>query len=273
VGAGSSTSTAASGSITAAAVETDPRIIAAPLQHLVLNAPDKKILDQFRWAQQQWLVFTSPASVQALDQWLYQTGINIMFNPDMRVAAVGAGTNAQLAHYISENSSDPARAWRIDASRTITSAVDEKADAHALLAAMDAVYLRDGFLWQEQSVFLAQGQDSRHTLADGLRDRGAHVVVADLYRRIDVSWPTHIWQRLKSVGAGQMAVVVTSSTVVERMVAQCRAHGVDPISLVWASQHAAIAERLHEYGIQQVRRVRLDHTHLKDDLFHHEQYW
>jgi uroporphyrinogen-III synthase len=251
----------------------DPRVVAAPLQHLVLRPPDRKILDQFRWAQEQWLVLTSPASVQALDQWLFHTGINIMFNPDMRIAAVGSGTNAQLAHYIAQNSADPARAWRIDASRSVRSAVDEKADATALLAAMDAVYQREGFLWHEQMVLIAQGQDSRRTLADGLRDRGAYVVIADLYQRVDISWPQEVWQRIRDAQPKEAAVVLTSTTVVERAVSECVAHGVEPSRIVWATQHAAIAERLRQHGIQSIRRVRLDHAHLTGDLFDDEQYW
>lgn len=274
VGAGSQLNPTASSSASVPQESVvDARVIAAPLQHLALCTPDKKILDQFRWAQEQWLVLTSPASVQALDQWLFHTGINIMFNPDMRIAAVGSGTNAQLAHYIAQNSADPARAWRIDATRSVRSAVDEKADATALLAAMDAVYQREGFLWPEQLVLIAQGQDSRRTLADGLRDRGAHVLVADLYRRIDVSWSEQVWQQITNAPPREIAVVLTSTTVVERAISECVAHGVDPRRLVWATQHAAIAERLSQHGIQLVRRVRLDHAHLTGDIFDNEQHW
>lgn len=252
---------------------TDPRLVNAPLQHLSLCTPDRQILDRFRWSQRQWLVLTSPASVQALDQWLFHTGINVMFNPDMRVAAVGSGTNAQLAHYIAQNSADPARAWRINASRTVTSAVDEKADAVGLLAAMDAVCRRDGFYWQEQVVLIAQGQGSRATLVDGLRARGATVLVANLYRRIDVSWSDSIWAMLASAAPREIAVVVTSTTVVDRLLQEYQAHSLDTHQVVWATQHAAIAERLRQRGIQQIRRVRLDAPQLSGDLFEHEQYW
>jgi uroporphyrinogen-III synthase len=253
--------------------ELDPRLIAAPLQHLTLCAPDKRVLNTFRWASKQWLVLTSPASVQALDQWLFHTGVNIMFNPDMRVAVVGAGTNAQLAHYIAQNSADPARAWRMNTSRTVTSAIDEQADAHGLLSAMDAVYLRDGFLWQEQMVLIAQGHGSRTTLAAGLRDRGATVLIADLYRRIDVSWNDDVWQMISNSAPGETAVVVTSTTVIDRLLGECAAHQVALDRLAWCTQHAAIAERLKTAGLQSVRRVRLDPMLLSADLFEHEQYW
>lgn len=252
---------------------TDERLILAPLQRLSLCPPDKKLLDSFRWAHQQWLVLTSPASVQALDQWLFQSGVNIMFNPDMRIAAVGTGTKAQLAHYMTQNAADPARAWRIDMSKTVTSAVDEKADAVGLLSAMDTIYLREGFLWQEQRVLIAQGQDSRTTLADGLRERGATVLVANLYWRIDVPWADQVWQLIANASAGEVAVVVTSTTVIDRLVNDCATHQVPVAHLCWATQHAAIAERLRSIGIQSVRRVRLDATYLSGDLFNHEQYW
>ncbi len=251
----------------------DPRLVGAPLQHLSLCPPDRRILDRFRWAQQQWLVLTSPASVQALDQWLFHTGINVMFNPDMRVAAVGSGTNNQLAHYISQNAADPARAWRINANRTITSAVDEKADAVGLLAAMDAVCRRDGFYWQEQMVLIAQGMGSRTTLVDGLRARGATVLVANLYQRIDVRWPDRIWAMLANAAPNEIAVVVTSTTVVDRLIQACGQHQLDLARVAWATQHAAVAERLKSRGIQPIRRVRLDPDHLSGDLFDHEQYW
>ncbi len=252
---------------------TDSRLINAPLQHLSLCAPDRHILDRFRWSQRQWLVLTSPASVQALDQWLFHTGINVMFNPDMRVAAVGSGTRAQLAHYIAQNSADPARAWRIDARRTVTSAIDEKADAVGLLAAMDEVCRRDGFYWQEQVVLIAQGQGSRVTLAQGLRERGATVLAANLYQRIDVSWPDSTWQMLSSAAPQEVAVVLTSTTVVDRLLQDYQAHQLDLNHVVWATQHAAIAERLRQRGIQSIRRIRLDTSHLAGDLFEHEQYW
>lgn len=251
----------------------DSRLVNAPLQHLSLCTPDRMMLDRFRWSQQQWLVLTSPASVQALDQWLFHTGINVMFNPDMRVAAVGSGTKAQLVHYIAQNAADPARAWRINAARTITSAIDEKADAVGLLAAMDEVCLRDGFYWQEQVVLIAQGQNSRTTLVHGLRERGATVLAANLYRRIDVSWPDTTWDMLAAAAPQEVAVVVTSTTVVDRLLQEYQAHELALTHVVWATQHAAIAERLRLRGIQTIRRVHLDASHLAGDLFEHEQYW
>lgn len=251
----------------------DHRLVNAPLQHLWLCEPDRQLLDRFRWSQRQWLVFTSPASVQALDQWLFHTGINVMFNPDMRIAAVGSGTNAQLAHYIAENAADPARAWRINASRTVTSAVDERADAHGLLAALDAVCQRDGFYWQEQVVMIAQGQGSRATLVEGFRARGATVLVANLYRRIDVSWSDSVWAMLANAAPQEIAVVLTSTTVVDRLLQEYASHQLGLNHVVWATQHAAIAERLRDRGIQMIRRVRLDTSYLSGDLFEHEQYW
>jgi uroporphyrinogen-III synthase len=260
--------------------ESDPagpshaaRLIDAPLQLLTLCDPQPQAFEALGRTTHPWIVFTSPASVQAMDRWIAHTGINPMQWASLRLAAVGSGTRAAIIDVSAQHAVEPSCAWPLDHSQIIVSANDERADAAALLQSLDAEQQRLPFAWQDQTFLLAQGQANRPTLADGLAARGAHVIPLAMYRRQDVSWPAAIWQMIGQAGSGECGVVVTSSTVIARLMADLAAHGVDPAGLAWCTQHAAIAEKLRAHGLARVRRVSLQPASLEGDLFEHEHDW
>lgn len=250
----------------------DPRLINAPLQQLSLCPIDRKPLEVIRQADFPWLVLTSPASVQALAQWMAATQIDLMRIPGLRIAAVGAGTRNGLAE-MSLRQAGGENPGPLNLQTVITSAASDKANAHALLQALDGVQQQEHFDWKDQTILIVQGQDNRPTLHDGFLDRQARVTVLNAYRRQDVEWPSLIWTDIAASDTGEVGVVVTSTTVVDRLLKAFHDHRINPIKVVWCTQHAAIAEKLQQQGIAQVRYVQLDQDHLIHDLFEHEQYW
>jgi uroporphyrinogen-III synthase len=122
-------------------------------------------------------------------------------------------------------------------------------------------------------LLIVEGQNNRPTLGDGLRARGAEVIAVGFYARHDRDWESTIWDRFKQYAHSELAVIVTSTGVIDRLLGQCRARGIDPTQLLWCTQHPTIAARLRQAGCEQLRRVRLDPQFLTGDLFDHEFGW
>lgn len=249
------------------------RLIDAPLQELSLCQPNPEVFKAICSAAHPWTVLTSPAAVEAMDRWVNATAINPMQIHKMRLAAVGSGTRQAIADLVARSNGNPLSAWPVQLQAVVTAADDTRADAASLLVALDQLQQQEGFVWQDQTMLLAEGANNRPTLAAGLAERGAHVIVAAMYRRNDVTWPDSIWQMLAKAKAGECGVVVTSSGVIERLIADLGLHGLGAQHLVWCTQHAAIAKRLYALGVQEVRRVALDSQALQADLFERSQYW
>jgi len=255
----------------------DPRIVLAPLQHLQRLAFDdhlfvKGLEDS---GQSPWIVFTSPASVEAFGDWVDQKKKTSPSSPidtigNAHLAAVGGGTRDRFAALVEQK---VLRAQQIE--HTLFVEDREKADAQALIAALDAHGQSQGWSWRGQQVWLVQGEDNRPTLAQGLTGLGAVVRPMVLYRRINVPFALRVSQLIKETAKeiGALGIVITSSTVVDEAIKQCRNLSVDPQSIVWCTQHQTIAARLNEQGIQHVRRVSLDPSLLISDLFGDEKIW
>lgn len=255
------------------AFATGSRLISAPLQLLQCVDPDPQPLEAMKRTTSPWVVFTSPASVQAMDQWIEGTGVNPIMLPAMRLAAVGSGTRGAMLEMAEHRKMDGTFAWPIEQKEITVSATDDRADAAQLLQALDQQQEKEGFAWKDQTFLLAQGEDNRSALADGLRERGAHVMALAMYRRKDVAWPESIWNMIAQSGNGECGVVVTSSTVIARLMADVAAHGLNASHLTWCTQHAAIAEKLRSAGVVHIRRVALAPLSLEKDLFEHERHW
>lgn len=264
-----------------AALHADPRLIAAPLQELELCTPARGPLQALQAAAAPWLLLTSPASVQALAQWMLALEINLFQITGLRIAAVGAGTRQELADVFAHDpastfskalatDSSPAAA---DLQQVVTSGANEKADARSLLVALDDVQRQEQFAWRDQTFLLVQGEDNRPTLHDGLSQRKAKVIDLIAYRRRDIDWPAARWADLAACTAGDYGVVVTSTAMADRLVKLFNTHAIPPEHVVWCTQHAAIADRIKQHGMASVRRVRLNPKVLVHDLFDPPQYW
>lgn len=251
----------------------DPRIVMAPLQVLRSCVPPSSVVSDFAQASSPWVVFTSPASVQAYARWSDADGIRWLRDPWVRVAAVGSGTCDELQREHIARHTPASDAWSFSIESVLHSETDEKADAKSLLAAFDAEHERSPFDWSAQTLFVIQAVDNRPTLADGLRARGAKVVETVLYERCDVEWGPAIWERLQSFEWSSTGIVVTSSGMVEKIIAQLVRRGVAVHELIWCTHHATIALRLQDQGLRPIRRVRLSPEHLLSDLFTHEHVW
>ena len=255
------------------AISLDPRVVAAPVQRLEPCPVDGSIASTVTRSDSPWLVFTSPASVQAFSRWTATEPIALVRDPWVRVATVGSGTRDELSCAIQDHAADPQGAWALSIEKVVSSPSDEKADAMTLLAALDAEQYRAPFAWSAQTMLVIQATDNRPTLSQGLRERGATVIDAALYRRVDIDWTADVWARIAQCPWSDSGVIVTSSTVVDRILTMMRAHQIRVEDIVWCTQHVTIAQRLQAAGIAKVRRVRLDHEHLVSDLFDHEYHW
>jgi uroporphyrinogen-III synthase len=247
-------------------VPEDSRIWPAPLQHLVL---EQDLSGQLYAALRDfvakrssivWAVITSPASVIAFADWMSRPDAKWV-SAIARFAAVGSGTAEQMMRR------------GIGTRSTLTVGGDASiADAMTTVEMISDALMREGASWADQSFIVVGGVGNRPTLCDALRAKGAGVMMLPLYRREDLDWPERVWAQLRA-HPDQTAVVVTSSTVIERLMASVVTHGVDPVSLTWATHHATIAANLTARGVSAIRRVRLDVSALSSDLFEHEQYW
>lgn len=255
------------------AISRDLRVIAAPVQRLEPCSVEESVASTVTQANSPWLVFTSPASVQAFVRWTATQSIALARDSGVRVATVGSGTRDELSRAIQDHATDAHGAWALSLDNAISSASDEKADAMALLAALDSEHHRAPYAWSAQTMLVIQATDNRPVLSQGLRERGATVIDAALYRRVDIDWTADVWARIAQCPWSDSGVIVTSSTVVDRILTMMRAHQIRVEDIVWCTHHVTIAQRLQAAGIAKVRRVRLDHEHLVSDLFDHEYHW
>lgn len=244
----------------------DSRIWPAPLQHLVLEQdPSGQLHSALRGFVSKkssivWVVITSPASVIAFAEWISRPDATWR-SSIQRFAAVGSGTAEQMIRR------------GIGTESTVTIGGEASiADARTTVEMISDTLMREGALWADQCFVVVGGVGNRPTLCDALRAKGAEVMMLPLYRREDLEWPERVWSQLRA-HPDQTAVVVTSSTVIERLMASVVTHGLDPASLTWATHHATIAANLTARGVPAIRRVRLDVSALSSDLFEHEQYW
>lgn len=248
-----------------AAEPEDPRVWAAPLQVLEPEAKAEALRSETlaflsRPSSTRWVIFTSPASVTAFQHWAQSTkhGMPPQFD---RFAAVGSGTADQLRR----------SGFRADGA-VVVGADAATADAVATVKALAECLRLEGQAWTDQCFVIVGGVNNRPTLTQELAKHGARVMVLPLYSRRDVEWPDAVWKRLSEF-SGETAVVVTSSTVIDRLMQSLLTHGIDPARLTWATHHATIAARLVACGVSPIRRVRLDPPELSKDLFDHEQHW
>lgn len=247
------------------AVPVDPRIWSAPLQVLEPEAIAGDLRSETlgflsRPSSTRWAIFTSPASVTAYQHWVQSTEFAITPEFD-RFAAVGTGTADQMQRGALQT--DRATVVGDDAAT---------ADALATVKAIADQLQSDGLAWKDQSFVIVGGVNNRPTLAQALAKHGAAVLSLPLYCRRDVEWSDVVWKRLSECPR-ETAIVVTSSTVIERLMQSLLTHGIDPVRLTWATHHATIAAKLVAYGVSSIRRVRLDPPELSKDLFEYEQYW
>ena len=255
----------------------DPRIWAAPLQVLEPESIGEDLRSETlgflsRPASTRWAIFTSPASVTAYEHWV-QTTARLTGQPTGpragqqptpqfdRFAAVGTGTADQMRRAVLQTDS-----------ALVVGAGAATADALATVHAIADQVQSEGLAWKDQCFVIMGGTNNRPTLAEGLATLGATVMSLPLYSRRDVEWSDAVWKRL-SESPRETAIVVTSSTVVDRLMQSLVTHGIDPVRLTWATHHATIAAKLVAYGVSPIRRVRLDPPELSKDLFDYEQYW
>jgi uroporphyrinogen-III synthase len=254
------------------AAPADPRILPAPLQQIHFQSPSPALWEEISNRPNAWLIFTSPTSVEAFSRWATQelpaSGVAAVPPPGLRLAAVGLGTRDRLALLVDQGflSAEQVQA-------TIYVADSDRADATALLTQLNIQGPGNGQSWDGQFVFLVQGQGNRPTLADGLNLLGATVIQVTLYARVNAHWPQALLSLVQSAAPQAVGIVITSSTVVERLLQMLRDHQVDPDRLVWCTQHQTIAQSLFAAGISCVRKIRLEPTRLIHDLFQDEQYW
>lgn len=240
----------------------DPRVIAAPLQELVLLKADSMRLQSHLVSSNSWLVFTSPASVIALSSLAKQWALDLSTCPS-RYVAVGHGTRDQLLrtfHHLSQ-------------AQIVVSADAQTADAAHTLMALDAIVASESLQWGRQKFLLIEGCNNRPTLRDGLIARGTHAESFPIYERIDVDWPKGLWQQLARAKPGEVGIVMTSTTVIDRILQLMKARGLHPSGFRWCTQHFSIANKLMHEGLGPIIRVRLDAQHLTSDLFSHGNHW
>jgi len=249
----------------------DDRIVASPLQVLRILPLPTTACDNMSAGLAGWLVLTSPACVEALALRWRQGSLKGLAEPDIRLAAVGRGTAdaAKAALFDPGEGGTP-----LLASRPILVPPDtESPDARRLLATLHSQQVLEGFAWSGQQFIVIQGRPSRPALTEGLAQSGAHVLALDLYERCDVDWPATLWESLGREPARDTGVVVTSTTVVDRLLQQCRTHGIAADHLVWCAHHRSVADMLARATHLPVRRVSLQDSHLSRDLFIDERFW
>lgn len=243
-----------------------------PLQHLELLPADASLLAQLNAAACPWLVFTSPGSVRAFAHWSEQTGIHVLMRDVVRVAAVGSGTRDQLITEAAQQAATP-HPWRIDPKQILIADDADRADAQGLLAAFDGLAQREGLDWRRQTLLLAEAEGNRPILREGFAHRGAQVLAARIYRRVETQWPAAAWAELASTPPGEIGLVVSSSALARRLVELFHDHGLALTQAIWCTHHSSIAQQLRTLGIEMIRRVRLGAQLLDQDLFEHENYW
>lgn len=243
-----------------------------PLQYLELLPADASLLASLKAAACPWLVFTSPGSVRAFAQWCEQTGIHVLMETSVRIAAVGSGTRDQLITEATQQAQGP-HPWRVHAEQILIADDADRADAQGLLAAFDSLAQREGLDWGRQTLLLAEAEGNRPILREGFAQRGAQVLVARMYRRVDAHWPAAAWSELAAARPGEIGLVVSSSALARRLVELFHSHGLALTQTIWCTHHVLIAQQLRALGVEVIRRVRLGAGILDRDLFEHEINW
>ncbi|MBU6143366.1 MAG: uroporphyrinogen-III synthase [Betaproteobacteria bacterium] len=239
----------------------DARLKAMPLQRLEVLHPDTAVLQVLNDAACPWIVWTSPAAVSAFFFWLKRHGVDTFFLNKVRLAVIASGTRDQLLRLYPE------------AGTIIVAEQDERADAEGLLSAMDRCIAQESSDWARQTLLIVEGESNRPTLRAGFEARGAHALLAVLYRRIASAWPESAWAEIAGSDPGGLGLVVTSSAAGRQLISAFQARGIALSQVIWCTHHAAIAELLQSAGATAVRRVRLNHQWLSYDLFEHEAHW
>ncbi len=239
----------------------DARLRAMPLQRLEMLYPDTAVLQVFSDAACPWIVWTSPAAVSAFFFWLKRNGVGTVFLNKARLAVVGGGTRDQLLRHYPE------------AGPIIAADHEERANAEGLLSAMDGCLTQESSDWARQTLLIVEGESNRLTLRAGFEARGAHCLLAVLYRRIVSAWPELAWAEIACSDPGAIGLVVTSSAAGRQLVSAFQSRRLALSQVIWCTHHAVIAELLQAAGATAVRRVRLNHQWLSYDLFEHETYW
>ncbi|NBW00827.1 MAG: uroporphyrinogen-III synthase [Betaproteobacteria bacterium] len=239
----------------------DSRLRSMPLQRLEALDSDTSVLHGLSGAVSPWIVWTSPAAVQAFFFWLKRHAQDITFLGKVWLAAIGSGTRDQLLRLYP------------GADKIVCADSSERADAPGLLTAMDLFMRQKSMDWASQTLLVVEGESNRPTLREGFVARGAVCLVAELYRRVEAPWPESAWTEITRSAAGALGLVVTSSGAGRQLIAAFQAHGLALSQVIWCTHHAAIAQLVQEAGVARVRRVRLNHQWLSYDLFEHEAYW
>jgi len=240
----------------------DSRIWIGPLQQLELVAPPSRP-DFTDTGYQHWLVFTSPSSVLAFDAWMLAHAQNLFQAAYPRIAAVGAGTADQLREM----------PWIAPSIEIVHVEESEKASALGLIQRLIVQQSQELFSWREQSFVLVEGDQNRPTLADGLSSLGAEVQSLPVYRRTHARWNLAIRKCLQEANSHEAGLLVTSTTVTDRLISTLAELGVPLNHLVWFTQHQTIAGQLHLKTQEPIYRVRLDPRYFVGDAFDNPTPW
>jgi uroporphyrinogen-III synthase len=240
----------------------DPRIWRGPLQQLELVTPP--FTPDFSDASHQhWLVFTSPSSVLAFDAWMHDHAQNLLINHRPRLAAVGGGTAHRLR----------SMPWTTRFDEIVHVEDSTKASAQSLIDCLLAIQSQESFAWSKQSFVLVEGEDNRPTLAQGLAALGAEVHPFHVYRRTDARWNLPLKDLIQHSMPKEVGLLVTSSTVIDRVLSCVAELRVPMNHVVWLTQHQTIADQLHEKTRESILRVRLDPRYFLGDAFDQPTPW
>jgi len=176
-----------------------------------------------------WVLLTSVNGVEALDARMRMHGLRIGDLRDVRVAVVGSATAGRLR----EAGVEPA-------------VVPERYRAEGLVAA-----LREAGLHAGERVLIARAQEAREVLPQELRESGAIVDVAPVYRVVTVTPPAEVLERLAVSGFD--AIVFASGGTARRFVEALADVGMDAVKMlvdpIVVSIGPVTTGALHELGI------------------------
>ncbi|BEV72561.1 uroporphyrinogen-III synthase [Paludibacterium sp. THUN1379] len=206
---------------------------ARPLRFpLIAIEPEPSVLATLapRAAAADWLIFTSPSAID-----LGWPALREM-NTTPRLACVGAASAEKLGKLAQRQVIYP----------------QAGSDSASLLALTELQDIRDQF------ILIVRGANGREELAQALKQRGARVAFADIYRRVDTTPDWALFDR--QAAAGKLdACIATTSEIVERLF---RLAGSDRARTLQCLQycvpHPRIAERLAALGVARIVTTRAD---------------
>ena len=216
------------------------RVVSAPLQRLIpLGQAPHEPEPLHAGVGRRLLVATSPASVEALG--ILPTPGAALFaqiaaDPSRWVlTGVGEASCTALAHWLEtqwRNASYPApqapEVWRMPA------ALGSGAEPFLRWLSDRTAALSEG-----AEALLLEAQENQPLLAEGLASLGVPSRRLALYRRVACPMPMIAPRASEGVG-----LVVSSSTVVESVIAGLTAQALNPRGVVWMTHHPRIAEAL-----------------------------